>query len=166
MKGKKKMETKEWYKSKTIWSAIIIAIVGTLNLFGIDALLGEEEAVTEIVMQVITIIASITALVGRIQAKKKITITKKSGTSNPTATLLLLAISLSLIFSGCGKVHMSADYARQVEMAAVNCAILNERCQAGDEQACKEGLNLAAETLNLIVDGMHNVSGGENTEEK
>jgi len=103
------METKEWYKSKTIWSAIIIAIVGTLNLFGIDALLGEEEAVTEIVMQVITIIASITALVGRIQAKKKITITKKSGTSNPTATLLLMVISLSLIFAGCGKVHMSVE---------------------------------------------------------
>jgi hypothetical protein len=32
MKGRTKMETKEWYKSKTIWSAIIIAIVGTLNV--------------------------------------------------------------------------------------------------------------------------------------
>jgi hypothetical protein len=84
----------------------------------------------------------------KIQAKSKIVV-------------FLLLISLGLILCGCGKVHMSADYARQVEMAAVNCAVLNERCQAGDEQACMDGLNLAAETLNLIVDGMHNVSSGD-----
>jgi hypothetical protein len=34
-------------------------------------------------------------------------------------------------------------------------AELNRRCQAGNDEACRKGLDVADETLQLIVDAMH-----------
>lgn len=67
--------------------------------------------------------------------------------------LLLVAMLLALL-AGCNKVTMSPDYARQVTIAEVTVAELNRRCQAGDDEACKMGLNEASRTLTLIVDAM------------
>lgn len=55
---------------------------------------------------------------------------------------------------GCSQVTMTAPYRQTVGMSAIRVNELNERCQDGDELACKEGLAAASKTLNLIVNAM------------
>lgn len=68
--------------------------------------------------------------------------------------VLLLLISIVLFCAGCSAVQMSPHYRQAVEASAIRVAELNKRCQAGDEKACKEGLDVASSTLNLIVEAM------------
>jgi len=71
----------------------------------------------------------------------------------------LITVSIVLLlFAGCSKVNMSAGYARQTEKTEIEVTELNRRCQEGDNIACKEGLALAADTLRLIVNGLHGIS--------
>lgn len=49
---------------------------------------------------------------------------------------------------------MTPPYRQTVEMSAIRVAELNRRCQTGDAEACKEGLEAASKTLDLIVDAM------------
>jgi hypothetical protein len=58
---------------------------------------------------------------------------------------------------------MSPEYAQQLEMAAVNISELNSRCQSGDNEACKLGLAEAAETLNILVDGLHGIDSSNSS---
>lgn len=67
--------------------------------------------------------------------------------------VLTMAVCL-LLAAGCSAVQMSPSYRQTVEASAIRVAELNKRCQAGDEAACKEGLDAASKTLNLIVDAM------------
>jgi hypothetical protein len=66
-------ETKPWYLSKTVWGAVVTMVIGVLALFGFGKLEGEQESITELLMQIVTVIAGIVALIGRITAKNKIT---------------------------------------------------------------------------------------------
>lgn len=66
----------------------------------------------------------------------------------------IMIILLLVFVVGCSQVTMSPEYQRTVKMAAVAVNELNARCQAGDPNACKEGLAEASKTLNLIVDAM------------
>lgn len=59
-----------------------------------------------------------------------------------------------LLFVGCSKVQMSPSYRQALEKSAINVAELNRRCQAGDPNACKQGLATASETLDLLVDAL------------
>lgn len=68
--------------------------------------------------------------------------------------LLLMAICIIVLCVGCSQVQMSGHYRQTVEMSAVRVTELNKRCQAGDQQACKDGLDAASKTLNLIVNAM------------
>jgi len=65
-------ETKPWYLSKTVWGAVVTMVIGVLAVFGFGKLEGEQESVTELVMQLVTVIAGIVALIGRITAKTKL----------------------------------------------------------------------------------------------
>jgi len=71
------------------------------------------------------------------------------------AVIVLAAILLGIAMSGCKPIQMHPEYAQQVELAAIDVAELNRRCQAGDAEACRAGLAEAARTLQLIVDAMH-----------
>lgn len=66
--------------------------------------------------------------------------------------MIVLMIVISI--AGCSQVQMSPPYRQAVEASAIRVAELNKRCQAGDAAACKEGLDAASSTLNLIVDAM------------
>ena len=157
----RKMEnSKEWYKSKAVWASLVVVIVGTLGMFGLGELEGEEETITELVMQIVTVVSSIVALVGRVTAKSKI---GSGGSAISPLLMLSLVALLALSLPGCGKVRMSPEYAQQLEMAAVNISELNSRCQSGDNEACKLGLAEAAETLNILVDGLHGIDSSNSS---
>ena len=59
-----------------------------------------------------------------------------------------------LIVAGCN-VYMSPEYQQTVADAAEAINGLNENCQAGDPNACKEGLAEAAKTVNLILEASY-----------
>lgn len=69
--------------------------------------------------------------------------------------LILSILLISLLCAGCNQVQLSPPYRQALEISAVNVAELNKRCQAGDDQACKEGLAEASKTLELLVDGVY-----------
>ena len=147
--------TKEWYKSKTIWASLVTVVIGVLASLGVGDFEGEKDAIVETIMQIVTLVCGIVALVGRVTAKHKLT-----GPSGGTSLLILLVIAtVAFCVAGCSQVQLSAPYAQQLEMSAANVNELNRRCQAGDPNACQQGLAEASQTLNLLVDGMHGKGG-------
>ena len=82
------------------------------------------------------------------------------------AVAAMLAICLVVMLSGCGKVWMSAEYKEQMEMSNVVIQSLNADCQAGDPNACRQGLAESAEIVQLIVDAANGVDsqGGDSNE--
>lgn len=151
------METKPWYQSKAVIAGIIATVCTILLAFGVTGAGGVSEESEPIADNIIALIAAITAIIGiigRIVAKTKITATKKN-----LSIILILSV---LALSGCLEVQMSARYQQATEMSAIVVAELNARCQAGDPNACKQGLDAASETLNLLVDAMHGRADYEN----
>lgn len=73
--------------------------------------------------------------------------------------IVAVCLLLNILLAGCSQVQMSPPYRQTVKMSAVRVAELNKRCQAGDQQACKEGLSAASSTLNLIVDALEGRDG-------
>lgn len=74
--------------------------------------------------------------------------------TNRSAYVVLALILLSTV--GCGsQVKMTAPYAEALESSAIACGELNQRCQGGDDEACKLGLDACSETLDLLVDGLY-----------
>ena len=55
---------------------------------------------------------------------------------------------------GCSQVQMSPPYRVETERMNNRLIELNKRCQAGDAEACKEGLRIAAVHVERIVDAM------------
>ena len=66
----------------------------------------------------------------------------------------MLIVLVVVCLAGCSAVRMSPHYRQAVEASAIRVAELNRRCQAGDAEACKEGLDAASSTLDLIVEAM------------
>jgi len=64
----------------------------------------------------------------------------------------LVTIIILLLMIGCSQVQMSPAYHQQLIMATALVNGLNDDCQAGDPNACKEGLNEAAKTLQLFLE--------------
>jgi len=73
--------------------------------------------------------------------------------------LIICAILFVTCFSGCmpipRPINMGPVLEAQVELAATTTAEFNRRCEAGDPNACSTGLRLSSETLQIIVDGLH-----------
>ena len=69
------------------------------------------------------------------------------------AILLMCLLAISL--AGCSDVQMSPLYRVETERMNNRLVELNNRCQAGDAEACKEGLRIATVHVERIVDAMH-----------
>jgi uncharacterized protein YceK len=67
-------------------------------------------------------------------------------------TIILL---ICAFIAGCSQVQLSPPYRQTLEISSVNVAELNKRCQAGDNEACKEGLAKASKTLDLLLDAAY-----------
>ncbi len=62
-------ETKPWWKSKGVMGSLAVIIVSLLNMFGLDI---DNATVTELLMQLSTVIAGAVALYGRLVARYQI----------------------------------------------------------------------------------------------
>jgi hypothetical protein len=76
-----------------------------------------------------------------------------------TAAALILICALLLI-AGCSQIQMSPAYKQELYMSNVLVQSLNKDCQAGDPNACKQGLDESAKILQLLVDGVEGRTGG------
>ena len=64
-------DTKNWYKSKTVWAGIITALIGTLALFGVTVQ-DNPETIADSVVNLIATVSGIVAIFGRVTAKQTI----------------------------------------------------------------------------------------------
>ncbi len=76
------------------------------------------------------------------------------------AAILIFAI---LAVNGCSQVQMSPAYKQELIMTNILVRSLNADCQAGDPNACREGLAESAKVLQLLVDAVAGVDpdGGQ-----
>ena len=69
--------------------------------------------------------------------------------------LCLLLLNIAGCVPNNRPVQMDPMIQAQVELATTTTKEFNRRCQGGDANACKTGLELSCETLEIIVDGLH-----------
>lgn len=131
--------SKSWYLSKAIWGSLVAVVVGTLMMFGVGTELeGEETAIVEMIMQIVAVVGGVVALIGRIVARKNI------------VPFLLIGVML-LGLAGCDV--LTAEQRMHLNEATLEVNVLNGRCQAGDDEACRLGLDAAAVYLNSLKGG-------------
>jgi VIT1/CCC1 family predicted Fe2+/Mn2+ transporter len=63
---------KPWYFSKTIWAAIVTIVTSIAGLFGLPYGLIDNGALADAIIQGITALMGMVAIVGRVKAKAKI----------------------------------------------------------------------------------------------
>lgn len=63
---------KPWYLSKTILASIITIVMSLGGLFGLPTSLVDNAALADTIMQAITALMGLVAIVGRLSASKKI----------------------------------------------------------------------------------------------
>lgn len=64
-----KDENKQWYMSKAIWGSIVAILASVIAMFGYSV---PQEEMTEIIVQIVTVVGAAIALYGRIVATKSI----------------------------------------------------------------------------------------------
>lgn len=135
--------TKVWYRSKTVWAGVVAMVLGIISALGMD-LGNEKDTIIDVAVQLSIAFAGLAALLSRLVAKDRL--------------IKLIFLPLLLLFAaGCIQrpVSMTPGMAQQVEMASTTTTEFDKRCKRGDSVACAMGLDLANETLSLIVDGLH-----------
>lgn len=72
------METKKWFMSKGIWGSLLVTVVVILRLLGRESEAGVVEAesapIAEWALRAATVAGAALAFIGRLTAKKKITL--------------------------------------------------------------------------------------------
>ena len=65
-------KSKPWYLSRTIWASIVTLLTGGAGLVGVPVGGLDNAALTETIMQAITAISGLIAIMGRVSAKERI----------------------------------------------------------------------------------------------
>lgn len=65
-------DTKPWYLSRTIWAALVTILTAGLSLVGVSLGDLDQSALVEALLQSVTAVAGLVALVGRLSAKSRI----------------------------------------------------------------------------------------------
>lgn len=65
-------EEKPWYLSKTIWGAMVSVAATLAGMLGLPVDVGGQAALTDAVLQVISAVAGIVAILGRVSATSRI----------------------------------------------------------------------------------------------
>lgn len=64
--------SKPWYLSRTIWASIVTILTGGAGLIGVPVDDIDNAALTETIMQAITAVSGLIAILGRVSAKERI----------------------------------------------------------------------------------------------
>ena len=62
-------DVKPWYESKTIWSSLIAILAAVGSVFGFNLDQESQMQMSEIALQLVTVVASVLAVFGRLSAK-------------------------------------------------------------------------------------------------
>ena len=65
-------ENKNWYQSKTVWSGIVVLVAVVLGQLGFTVDAATQGEIVDTLLAIITAVAGIVAIVGRIKATKQI----------------------------------------------------------------------------------------------
>ena len=65
-------DSKPWYASTTIWAGFIVLAVSVAGIFGFTVVAEDQSAIIEAVPAIITGLAGVIAIIGRIFASKEI----------------------------------------------------------------------------------------------
>jgi phytoene dehydrogenase-like protein len=65
-------EAKPWYLSKTIWGALVSVAATLAGMLGLPVDAGGQAALTDALLQVISAVAGIVAILGRVSATSRI----------------------------------------------------------------------------------------------
>ena len=65
-------QPKNWWESRTIVAGLPAMVFSTLTLFGVEIPFGDQMMISDMVFQVITLIAAVVAVYGRAVAKQPI----------------------------------------------------------------------------------------------
>ena len=65
-------ETKPWYLSKTIWGALVSVGATLGSMFGLPVDAGGQAALTDAILQTVSAVAGIVAILGRVSADSRI----------------------------------------------------------------------------------------------
>lgn len=153
-------EKEVWYQSKGVWGSLFVMVLGILQALNIsdigpvsvENVTAEKETMVEMLTQVGIFAAGALALWGRLTAKKKVTL---KGKATAGTKCILIIFLLGMFTAGCSQVQMSPSYRLETERMNNRLQELNKRCQAGDNEACKEGLRIATTHVQYIVDAIH-----------
>ena len=66
------MNEKQWWQSKTMWAGIVTLVIGVLGSTGLANIGGEQEAIVEKIMEVVTLVVGLITIYGRIKASSVI----------------------------------------------------------------------------------------------
>ena len=64
--------SKPWYLSRTIWASIVTILTGGAGLIGLPLGGIDSAALTDTILQAITAVSGLIAIMGRISAKERI----------------------------------------------------------------------------------------------
>ena len=65
-------DVKAWYRSRTVWGALIAILASLANGAGIDVTTGDEAELADLVVAAVGVIGGLVALVGRISARRRV----------------------------------------------------------------------------------------------
>lgn len=65
-------QSKNWWESRTIVAGLTAMFFSTLTLFGVEIPVGDQMLISDMVFQVITLVAGMIAVYGRAVAKQPI----------------------------------------------------------------------------------------------
>lgn len=63
-------DTKAWYRSKTIWGALLAIFASLANIFGVEIAGAEQAALAEHVVALVAAAGGILAIIGRVGARR------------------------------------------------------------------------------------------------
>ena len=65
-------DVKAWYRSRTVWGALIAILASLANGAGVDVTTGDEAELAALVVAAVGVIGGLVALVGRISARRRV----------------------------------------------------------------------------------------------
>ncbi|MGH6763099.1 MAG: hypothetical protein ACRECW_16115 [Phyllobacterium sp.] len=64
--------SKSWYLSKTIWAALVTIVLSVASLFGISTEMVDPQSLIDTILQFVTALSGLFALLGRLKASTTI----------------------------------------------------------------------------------------------
>ena len=75
--------------------------------------------------------------------------------------IIVVLLVVAMLCVSCEEAYLPPNVEIEVYQNEAFVAELNRRCQAGDPNACSEGLDRAAKVLTLIVDALEGEGSAE-----